>query len=209
MKRLLSAFLLAVLVAAAAAGLASLCCCGPDRTAVRRAGSAAARQWAERIELPGCPNLHRVTDDLYRGAQPTAEGFAQLQRLGIKTVVNLRASASDLDEIGGLTLGYVHIRMDVWRVQEEDLVRFLKVVSDPRNAPCFVHCQHGADRTGVACAVFRVAVQGWSKQEAIREMTEGRFGFHPVWQNLVSYVRDLDVGSVRQRAGLGGQPVPR
>jgi tyrosine-protein phosphatase SIW14 len=33
-------------------------------------------------------------------------------------------------------------------------------------------------------AVYRIAVQGWSKAEAIREMTEGDFGFHRTWSNL-------------------------
>ncbi|HCO93353.1 MAG TPA: hypothetical protein DIU00_05280 [Phycisphaerales bacterium] len=31
-------------------------------------------KWAERIELPGLPNLHKVSDDLYRGTVPTAPG---------------------------------------------------------------------------------------------------------------------------------------
>jgi len=34
----------------------------------------AQNKWAERIELPGLPNLHKVSDGLYRGAQPTAPG---------------------------------------------------------------------------------------------------------------------------------------
>ena len=48
-------------------------------------------KWAERIELPGVPNFHKVSNDLYRGAQPTAEGMKRLEKLGIKTVVNLRS----------------------------------------------------------------------------------------------------------------------
>ena len=57
----------------------------------RRADTIDAQaKWAERIELPGLPNLHKVSDDLYRGAQPTAEGMRQLKKIGIKTVVNLR-----------------------------------------------------------------------------------------------------------------------
>jgi len=55
----------------------------------------AQNKWAERIELPGLLNLHKVSDDLYRGAQPTAEGMKQLEKLGVKKVLNLRCLRSD------------------------------------------------------------------------------------------------------------------
>ena len=54
---------------------------------------ASGRKWAERLELPGVPNLHRVSENLYRGAQPGAEGMKQLEKLGVKTVVNLRSTS--------------------------------------------------------------------------------------------------------------------
>ncbi len=47
-----------------------------------------------------------------------------------------------------------------------------------------VHCQRGADRAGTMCVLYCVAVQGWTKEEAIREMTEGGFGFYEIWKNL-------------------------
>ena len=50
-----------------------------------------------------------------------------------------------------------------------------------------------ADRTGTVCAVYRVAVDGWTKEEAIREMREGGFGFHEVWKNLPRWIEGLDV----------------
>jgi len=157
-------------------------------------------RWAVRIECPGVENLHRVTEDLYRGAQPTAEGMRQLKAMGIRTVVNLRAFHCDDDEIGQTALACVQIRMNAWRVEDEDLVRFLRVVSDPKNLPVFVHCLHGSDRTGTVCAVYRIAVCGWSKDQAIREMMAGGFGFHDVFENLPEYLRDLDVDDLKRRA---------
>ena len=59
-------------------------------------------EWAEPMALAGVPNLHKVSDRLYRSAQPTAEGMTNLVALGIKTVVNLRDNHSDSDEIGNL-----------------------------------------------------------------------------------------------------------
>jgi protein tyrosine/serine phosphatase len=83
-----------------------------------------------------------------------------------------------------------------------DVVRFLKIVTDPNHTPVFVHCQHGADRTGTMCAVYRIAVQGWSKDEAIAEMTKGGFGHHAIYKNLVKFVRDLDIDEIKRAAGL-------
>ncbi len=160
------------------------------------------QQWAAPIEKPGLPNLHRASQDLYRGAQPTAEGMRQLKRMGVKTIVNLRAFHSDRDEAVEIGLAYEHIRMKAWDPEDEEVIRFLRVVTDRDRTPVFVHCQHGADRTGLMCAVYRMAVYGWSKEEAIEEMTQGGFGFHRVWKNLVKYLRKLDVEEIKQKAGI-------
>ena len=66
-----------------------------------------------------------------------------------------------------------------------------------------VHCWAGADRTGAMIAAYRVAAQGWSKEEAVREMTEGGYRFHGlVYRNLVKLITDLDVEDLRRRAGI-------
>src|SRR5689334_21272659 len=36
------------------------------------------------------PNFHRVSERLYRGAQPGPGGIRKLAELGIKTIINLR-----------------------------------------------------------------------------------------------------------------------
>ena len=53
-------------------------------------------------------------------------------------------------------------------------------------------------------AIYRIAVEGWSKDEAIAEMTRGGFGFHEIWKNLVEYVRELDVERLKREAGITG-----
>lgn len=158
--------------------------------------------WAQRIVLEGVPNLHQVSTNLYRSAQPTAQGMQSLKEKGVATVVNLRSFHSDRDHIGEAGLAYEHIYMKAWHPEREELVRFLQIVTDPKRTPVLVHCQHGADRTGTMCALYRVAVEGWTKEEAIREMTQGGFGFHEVWGNLPSWIADLDVESIRRDAGI-------
>jgi protein tyrosine phosphatase (PTP) superfamily phosphohydrolase (DUF442 family) len=158
--------------------------------------------WAKPIQVKGAPNLYKVSDTLYRGAQPSAEGMANLKAMGIKTIVNLRSFHSDRDEIGNTGLAYEQIDMKAWHPEEEEAVRFLQIVTGPKRTPVLVHCQHGADRTGAMLAIYRIAVQGWTKEEALREMTQGEFGFHEIWKNLPSWLEDLDMEAIKKKAGI-------
>jgi len=159
-------------------------------------------RWAQRVELPGVPNLHKVSQDLYRGAQPTADGLRQLEKLGIRTVVNLRFIFSDRDKIKGAGLDYEHINTTTLSTETKDVVRFLKIVTDKDRVPVFVHCHRGVERTGVMCAAYRIVVQDWTKEEAIEEMTEGGFTSRPIKKNLLRYIRKMDVEDTRDRADL-------
>lgn len=174
-------------------------------TGVGCAGASLANRpetWAQPVRLEGVPNLYRVSDELYRGDQPNPQGMQNLKQLGLKTIINLRSFHSDRDEIGETGLAYEHIFMKAWHPEEEDVVRFLKIATDPKRAPVLVHCQHGADRTGALIAVYRIAVQGWSKAEAIREMTQGGFGFHQIWGNLPEWIQKLNIDRIKRQAGI-------
>jgi protein tyrosine/serine phosphatase len=157
--------------------------------------------WAAPLNIPALPNAFQVSPTLYRGAQPEAAGMRELQRLGVKTVINLRAFHSDRDEIGTNNLALENIPMKTWHPEKEQVVRFLALVTDTNRAPLFVHCQHGADRTGLMCAIYRVTVCGWTKPAAVAEMTGGGFGFHPVWTNLVVFFNGLDLDAIRKESG--------
>lgn len=162
----------------------------------------AEHKWAERMDLPGLPNLHKVSDGLYRGAQPTAEGMKQLDKFGIKTVVNLRFLISDRRMLKGTQLDYEHINTTTFTTETKDVIRFLKIATDQERTPVFVHCHRGVERTGVMCAAYRIVVQGWSKQEAIEEMTKGGFTSRPIKKNLLDYLRKMDVDRITRDAGL-------
>lgn len=127
----------------------------------------------------------------------------ELEKMGIKTVICLRSGHSDQEELSGTKLSIEHIPMKTWSPSREDVVRVLKTLTDKKRGPVFLHCQHGADRTGVMCATYRVVVCDWTKAEAIKEMTEGGFGYHSIWINLIGFVNNLDVESLRKEAGVG------
>ena len=156
--------------------------------------------WATPVAIPGAPNLHRVAPNLYRSAQPEAEGFKTLAKEpGIKTVVSLRAFNSDEALADGTGIKLVRIKIHTWHIETEDVVLALANI---RNAealgPVLLHCQHGADRTGLISALYRMLYQGWSKVAALDEMLNGNFGYHAVWGNIPRYLKTVDVEALRQ-----------
>jgi protein tyrosine phosphatase (PTP) superfamily phosphohydrolase (DUF442 family) len=158
--------------------------------------------WAQKIALAGMPNCYQVTTNLYRGAQPTADGMAKLQALGVRFVVSLRMLRSDRHELRGMALKSLNLGMVPWHPNAGDVVKFLKAATDTNNLPVFVHCQYGADRTGLMCAMYRIVVCDWTKQEAIAEMRNGGFNFSGNWKNLEAFIKKADVADFKRRIGL-------
>jgi protein tyrosine phosphatase (PTP) superfamily phosphohydrolase (DUF442 family) len=165
-------------------------------------------RWAEPLSRTGLPNLARIEPDLYRGAQPDPAGFVALRELGVKTIVNLRSAHSDRDAIRAAGLpddafALVEIPMLASQPDLDKTRAFLAVAVDPAKRPLFVHCKHGADRTGTMAAAYRIVAQRWPNADALAEMTAGGFGFHPVWRGLPPFVLALDGAALRTELGLG------
>lgn len=167
----------------------------------RPSGSSRPAAWAEPLVRPGLPNLHRVAPELYRGAQPTPQGWKELESLGVKSVLSLR-SAHDDDPLPESPLLFERISFKTWHPEDEDVVRFLRFVGEPAHQPVFLHCAHGADRTGTMCAIWRIVRDGWERDEAIREMKDGGYEFHPWNVQLVHYLEETDFDALARQAGL-------
>ena len=157
--------------------------------------------WAAPLAVDGLPNLHKVTDNLYRSAQPDAEGMRNAEKLGIKTVLNLRGLHSDETLALGTGLNLTRIKINTWAMDEDDILEGLRIILQA-DGPVLVHCQHGADRTGTLMAAYRMVVQNWPRDEAIREMLDGDYGYHTVWGNLLTLLENMDITAMRIRLGL-------
>lgn len=166
---------------------------------------AAARPliWGQPVELDGVPNLYRIAPGFYRAAQPTAEGFRNLAGLGIRTVISLRQTVNDTPLAQGSGLDLIRIPMKTRHVAERSGAKVVAAMqalgSGLSLGPTLVHCHHGADRTGLIAALYRMLSQGWSRAEAIDELIEGGYGFHPIWANIPRYLRRMDLADLKLR----------
>lgn len=159
--------------------------------------------WADAMTGQGhrLENLHRITPTLYRSAQPKREDVPALQALGIKTVISFRSFNSDERALRGSGIDLVRVPIDTWSIDDDKVRRALVAIREAeKKGPVLIHCWHGADRTGVIAAVYRMALQGWDKDAARHEMFRGGFGYHTLWRNIPSYLARVDVEGMR--AGL-------
>ena len=161
-------------------------------------------QWAEPIALDGVPNLHRITPTLYRSEQPSALGMKNLEQLGIRTVINLRVFNNDDDEVKGTSLRTERTKILTWRIGDKHVIEVMSLLKQAENGPFLIHCQHGADRTGLMTAMYRILEQGWSREDALRELTDGGYGYHSMWTNIIDYVRSVDVDALKAAIASSG-----
>jgi len=118
-------------------------------------------------------------------------------------VVSLRVFDSERERVQRLGMRYVHISFKPVHPEDEDVLEFLTVATDPSSQPVFVHCRDGTDRTGMMVAAYRVVIQGWSKQKAIDEMEAA--GFRDMWKPIESYIKHLEVDKFRSRLSALGR----
>ena len=159
--------------------------------------------WAVPVAAPGLPNLHRVTLGLYRAAQPAAEGFVRAGGLGIRSVISLRQTVDDAPLAVGTRLTLHRVPMKSRYVAElhgDKIVQVMRCVYQGlQTGPVLVHCHHGADRTGLICALYRMLSQGWSRDAALEELVHGGYGFHPIWANIPRYIQTVDLAALKGR----------
>lgn len=139
----------------------------------------------------GIPNFGQVSPTLYRGGQPSTEALKGLKKMGVDIVVDLRGGHNKSEQAAVAQQGmqYVSIPSHCPFPKDETFARFLKVIRENPGKRIFVHCRLGDDRTGMAVASYRMAEEGWSANDAMKEMKA--FGFdslhHAICPGLKSY----------------------
>lgn len=125
-------------------------------------------------------NFHEVAKaELYRSAQPTsAQMQAYAEGYGIRTIINLRGKSSKADwyksEIDtAKKLGILHIdfKMSAQReLAQDESDRLIEILRDAPK-PILIHCQAGADRSGLVAAIYLHAIKGVDVETAERQIS--------------------------------------
>lgn len=101
-----------------------------------------------------------------------------------------------------LDLNIRHMPIKTRKMTEADLVDALDFIDDT-HYNTIVHCKHGSDRTGAVIAAYHVIYNNWSKESAIEEMRNPKFGYHEkLFPNLVGLIENLDIEGVRDELGM-------
>lgn len=134
-------------------------------------------------------NFHEVLPgELYRSAQPTGADIERyVKRYGIKTVLNLRGG-NPLDawyneEIrASKALGVTQLDFRIKAARELTDEQITALIEVMRNAPkpMLIHCNAGADRSGLAAAFYLAAIHKTPLVEANRQLSL-RYGHLPFW----------------------------
>lgn len=144
----------------------------------------------------GILNFGKISEHLYRGAQPDATGIQSLKKLGVKLIVNLRMPGDcwkpEAAEAAANGILYTNIPMSGAARPRDEQVQQILGLLESSPGPVFVHCQHGCDRTGTVVACYRIQHDGWSNDLALREAK--RYGISR-WEFLMQrFVRNFKQG---------------
>ncbi len=150
----------------------------------------------QRGSVHGIPHFQQVDEGLYRGGQPSADGFRHLSLLGVKTIISLRAEAgrrriADRRLVESLGMKWVQLPMhSLWRPSDAQVRTFLRIALETRHRPVFLFCRRGEDRTGALIAIYRIVHEGWEPQRAYEEaLSLGLARWNPFMRQVILHAQ--------------------
>ncbi|KAF1030983.1 MAG: hypothetical protein GAK37_00995 [Pseudomonas sp.] len=178
-----------------ALGLALIALLSAAEVRADETSSIRSPEWAQPVGTQY--NLHQMTPTLYRSALPDSSAVPVLEKLKIGTVINFLPE-SDASWLKSPGIKQVQLTYRTNHVDDSDVLAALRAIQDAEaNGPVLMHCKHGSDRTGLMAAMYRVVVQGWSKEDALNEMTLGGFGTSNGFKDGVRYMMKADIDKLR------------
>jgi len=132
-------------------------------------------------------NVHTVKPEiLYRSGQLDDDDLAALIRQkGIRSILNLRGvhpqeAWSREETLVAAEYGIDYYAVPISARSVPDMATMTRIARIMKDAPkpILVHCQGGADRSGLASAIFEYAVEGDAAVEAAEQLS-WRYGHFP------------------------------
>jgi protein tyrosine phosphatase (PTP) superfamily phosphohydrolase (DUF442 family) len=154
----------------------------------------------------GIKNFYQVDPHVYRGAQPSEDGFQYLAKLGVKTVIDLREadqrSKAEETAVTAAGMRYVNVPMTGLAAPTDAEIGRILGILEGDGGTVFVHCKRGADRTGVVIASYRIDRDGWNNADALSE-AKAR-GMAPFQFPRMSYIRAFRPRTLEAKTGAPG-----
>lgn len=123
--------------------------------------------------VAGAPHLHNLwqaSDRIFSGGQPEGdEGFAELRKLGIKTIISVDGSKPNVAGAARFGLRTIHLPHGYGTIPTET-ARLLIKAAGSMEGPIYIHCHHGKHRGPAAAAILCQATAGWTHEQAIAWM---------------------------------------
>jgi protein tyrosine/serine phosphatase len=157
-------------------------------------------------------NFHVVVaGEVYRAAQPTGAEITKYQKeYGIRAIINLRGSNAGKawykQEVAvSQELGIAHIDfgMSSSQLQSPEKLQQLITVLATAPKPLLIHCNWGADRTGLASAIYLAAIAKQPELAAEGQLSV-RFGHFPLPYISRAYPMDQSFEGVEKQFGYKG-----
>jgi protein tyrosine phosphatase (PTP) superfamily phosphohydrolase (DUF442 family) len=120
----------------------------------------------------GLHNLYHLSDSIISGSEPHGEeAFAELARLGVKTILSVDGKVPEAETAARHGLRYVHVPIRYNGIEDEELLQITKTFRE-LPGPFYVHCFHGKHRGPAAAAVGRVVLDGAERERVVAEMRQ-------------------------------------
>ena len=142
-------------------------------------------------------NFHRIAPGVHRSNHPTDARFADYARMGIRTVINLRGAARharyalEVESCARYGLVLVDAPLQARKAPTREMIRHLIACFRSAEKPVLMHCKSGADRAGLASAIWLMVMEGRPVAEA-QAMLSTRF-IHLRWSRtgVLDHLLDL------------------
>ena len=122
-------------------------------------------------------NLHQIAPGVWRSNQPSAKQLARYAADGIRTVINLRGAAEqsfwlfEAEACAAHGMVLHDLNMSARQAPGKSRLLALHHLLTTAERPMLIHCKSGADRTGLAAALYLIWIEGRPVAEAQAQLS--------------------------------------